>query len=269
MKKQLLALLALCIAAAPASAADRLAGIEIIGSELVIHASSGRTIRGDAVVGGALAMSMDGRSLREVRIDGMARDARAHDDDVFAYDLSVRDAAGNWGPVCNPDPYGERKAILQPAPNGTLAIWCTGGTHAKCIRFGYRPWANGPNGEPLAAYHLACNKMLRADYCGNDQATTRTGMLVDVYDTIGINRPEGDGTPGVSFESAWNAAGAICVAHPRVPQNISLERLVETCPRLKGRLGPVCTEESAASFAKPLLFLASRGDGITEAERGK
>jgi hypothetical protein len=86
---------------------------------------------------------------------------------------------------------------------------------------------------------------------------------------IGINRPEGDSTPGVSFEAAWNEEGAICVAHPRVPQNMTLERLAETCPRLKGRLGAICTEESAASFAKPLLFIGSRGDGITEAERGK
>jgi hypothetical protein len=109
--------------------------------------------------------------------------------------------------------------------------------------------------------------MLRADYCGDDQATTRTGMLVDIYDRIGINQREGDTMPGVSFEAAWNEQGAVCVAHPRVPQNVTLEDLAETCPRLRDRLGPTCTEASATEMATPLLFNGSRGDGVIEAEQ--
>lgn len=264
MKRWLLVLLVLL--AAPADAGGRLAGVEVQGSELVVRAGDGRAIRGTGLAGAVLSMSLDGRSLASVRIDDVRGDARARTDDVLVYALSVRDPDGSWQPACAPDPFGERLAILQPAPDGAIAIWCTAGTYAKCIRFGYRPWAKGPHGEPLARYHLACNKMLRADYCGDDEGTTRTGMLVDIFDTIGINAPT-TGRDDLHFEAAWNEDGAVCVAHPRVPQNIDLARLARGCPRLRGRLGTFCTPENAARFGTPLLFNASRGDGVTEAER--
>jgi hypothetical protein len=55
------------------------------------------------------------------------------------------------------------------------------------------------------------------------------------------------------------------VAHPRVPQNITLETLGAECPKLAGRLGGACTEEAASRLGRPLLFNASRGDGVPEA----
>ncbi len=260
-----LTLLLALAAASPLCAQDRLAGVEVQGSELVAHTASGRTLRGADFTGATLTMSLDGQAAVAVRIDSVGPDARASSDDVLAYALSVRDALGAWQPACEADPYGEHLAILQPAPRGTIAIWCTAGTYAKCIRFGYRPWAKGPHGEPLAPYHLACNKLLRADYCGDNHGTTRTGMLVDIYDTIGINAPAR--RPDMPFEAAWNADGAVCVAHPRVPQNVSLAHLAETCPRLREKIGTLCTEESARSIGEPLLFDASRGDGVIESER--
>ena len=247
--------------------ADSLQAIHITGSELVIHDSNDRALRGNALIGAVLTMSVEGGRAAELRINAVSADPYSKFDDVLLYDLSVKDAAGVWGPACGLDPYGKRDAILQPAPDGTLAIWCTGGTHAKCIRDGYRPWAKGPQGHELAPYHLACTKMLRADYCGNDQATTRTGMLVDIYDKIGINTAEGSTVPGVTFEAAFGTEGAVCVAHPRVPQNISLDLLGQTCPRLQTRLGSVCTPETASGFGRVLLYLGSRGDGIIESER--
>lgn len=264
--KHLIALLTLLTLTNPAPA-QSLTGVQVIGSDLVVQAGDGRTLRGADLVGAVLTMAIEGHATGAVRIDAVRADPHSKFADVQLYDLSVQDAAGLWAPVCGPDPYGERPAILQPAPGGAIAIWCTGGTHAKCIRAGYRPWATGPQGDDLAPYHATCTKMLRADYCGNDQATTRTGMLVDIYDHIGINRPEGETVPGVTFEAAWNEQGAICVAHPRVPQNITLEALGQSCPRLQNRLGPTCTEASAASFGTVLLFIGSRGDGIIEAER--
>jgi len=102
--------------------------------------------------------------------------------------------------------------------------------------------------------------MVRADYCGDDQPTTRDDMLIDYYDRLGIAGR--DDRPGLNFEAAWDENGAVCVAHPRVPQNMTLERLAETCPRLRGRLGPACTEETADQFGTPLLMNASRGNGL-------
>ncbi len=269
MMKRTLAIMACWIViASPAVAGDRLTGVEVVGSDLLVHTGDGGTIRGEALVGAEMAMMLNGRSALTVRIDAVAPDPKAMTDDVVIYDLSMREASGAWRPVCEPDPYGERHAILQPTPNGTLDIWCTDGTYAKCVRFGYRPWATGPNGESLAPYHMACAKMLRADYCGNDQPTTRNGMWVELYDSLDFQTPRFE-TPEMTFEAAWNEEGAVCVAHPRVPQNIDLDRLAETCPRLRGRLGKVCTAASAVNFGKPLIFNGSRGDGITEAERQK
>jgi hypothetical protein len=55
--------------------------------------------------------------------------------------------------------------------------------------------------------------------------------------------------------------GAICVAHPRIPENISLEGLAERYPRLKSHLGPVaCTEESAKGARRPCCSTALKSD---------
>jgi hypothetical protein len=63
----------------------------------------------------------------------------------------------------------------------------------------------------------------------------------------------------MTFEAAWAVDGAICVAHPRIPENISLEGLAERYPRLKSHLGPVaCTEESAKCDPAALLFNRSK-----------
>jgi len=251
-----------------AVASERLAGVEVVGTELVIHSSGGRAIRGPDLVGAEIAMTIGGTAAIIARIDAVLQDEKAVTPDIQLYDLSARDGQGNWQPACGVDPFGGRHAILQRAPDGSLAIWCTEGAHAKCIRLGYRPWATGPDGQSLRPMHSACTRMLRADYCGDNRPTTRTGMYVDLRDIFGIQvRTEDPGE--FRFEAAWDEHGAICVAHPRVPQNISLEQLAESCPRLRGRVGDACTEAGAAQFGTPLIYNASRGDGIIEAERKK
>jgi hypothetical protein len=67
---------------------------------------------------------------------------------------------------------------------------------------------------------------------------------VEVYDTVGIQSPE----PGsaLSFEAAWRADGAVCVRKVRIPEIITVEALVQSCPaRLREHVGPECTEERA------------------------
>ena len=59
----------------------------------------------------------------------------------------------------------------------------------------------------------------------------------------------------MTFEAAWGVDGAICVAHPRIPENISLEELGVRYPRLKAHLGPAaCIEEDAMRDPRALLF---------------
>ena len=77
--------------------------------------------------------------------------------------------------------------------------------------------------------------MVRADYCGDGEGTTRDGMRIDLYDDRGIQQSDSD--PLQEFETGWAAAGAVCVRHVRVKENILLERLAASCPRLRGRLG--------------------------------
>jgi hypothetical protein len=103
---------------------------------------------------------------------------------------------------------------------------------------------------------------VRADYCGDEQPTTRDGMLIELHDDLGIQTREDQAD--LHFEAAWGPGGAICVAHTRVPQKATLDALARDCPRLAGHLGPACTEASAP---EALIFNASRGDGIPEDDR--
>jgi hypothetical protein len=87
--------------------------------------------------------------------------------------------------------------------------------------------------------------MFRADYCGDGVAATRDGTLIDMYDGLGVQAEEG--RRDLRFEAGWGKDGAVCVARPRVPENVTLERLERRCPaRLAGRVGPAaCTEDKA------------------------
>ncbi|TNC72200.1 ADYC domain-containing protein [Rubellimicrobium roseum] len=111
--------------------------------------------------------------------------------------------------------------------------------------------------------------MIRADYCGDNRPSTRNGMPINIYDSFGIQQRAAPLEPGTdfSFEAAWSEQGAICVAHPRVPQNIGLESLAAECRGLSDHLGPDCTEASARRLGASRVFNASRGDSIPEHAR--
>ncbi len=237
--------------------------VRIEGSELVV-ADGSRLVPRMALVGAILNLDLPDGSNSDVRIDAITVDPQIPWGDVILYDLSIAEAPGHWEPVCAPEADGTPHAILRPTPDGRIAVFCTAGALGKCIRFGYRPWAN-QMGRSLEPYWQACVRMVRADYCGNDVGTTRDGMLIDIWDNIGIQ--ERTGPTDFSFEAAWGPEGAVCVAHPRVPQHVSLVGLAEACPRLLGRIGSACTEEAARKLGEPLIYNASRGDGIPEAER--
>ncbi|WP_134497710.1 ADYC domain-containing protein [Microvirga pakistanensis] len=94
---------------------------------------------------------------------------------------------------------------------------------------------------------------LRVDYGGDDRPSTRNGTLVNLYDRFGIQEP--GAAAGMTFEAAWGPDGAVCVAHPRIPGNVTLEQLAERYPRLKDRLGPqACTEEAIRADPRALIF---------------
>jgi hypothetical protein len=171
---------------------------------------------------------------------------------------------------------------------GAFELACTGGAMGKCIRFGYHPWQtrawpvhalyqqavneqalnkNGLNEQALnqkifqqqtdasspsyLALYNACLRMVRADYGGDGNGTTRNGMRIDLYDARGIEVPAND--PRMAFEAGWTDAGAVCVNHPRVVENVTLADIATRWPRLAGKTGAICTEEFARSRGA-LLF---------------
>jgi hypothetical protein len=120
------------------------------------------------------------------------------------------------------------------------------------VRLGYKPWKRLSDGTSLWDHHQACVRMLRADYCG-DGPTTRDGMLINLYDPVGIQPDEP--RPGMSFEAGWDEGGAVCVARPRVPGNVTLEELERRCPaRLAGRIGVSSCTDAKARAAGALLL---------------
>jgi hypothetical protein len=87
----------------------------------------------------------------------------------------------------------------------------------------------------------------------------RSGMRIDVYDHVGVQRPEEDR----AFEADWTPAGVGCIAHAGVPENGSLVAIAAAHPRLAGRTGPeACTEESATAVGA-LIFNRARDASAT------
>ena len=146
------------------------------------------------------------------------------------------------------------------AAEGVYSLQCTSGASGKCVRWGYKPWATGPDGRSLWDHHQACTRMARADYCGNGTSHTKDGTTINMYDPLGIQLS--DPSPDFSFEAAWGPQGALCVRKVRWPDIASLEALAASCPRLKDRLGDVCSEATAAQFGSVLLLNESEAPFI-------
>jgi hypothetical protein len=115
---------------------------------------------------------------------------------------------------------------------GQITFACENGAIAKCIRWGYKPWASVA-GRSLDALHQACTRMARADYCGNGRSHTHENTAIDMYDRLGVlsrtteSSAEWD-VARASFEAAWAPDGATCLARTR--DGRALEPLLQECP---------------------------------------
>ena len=209
--------------------------LDIVGTQFRVTRDDGSVLTSRDLVGAVLNLS-DGRKLR---IDAVEADPEDREGEVLLHTFSVHGPDGRWSNPCEPDPDGRRQGFPlagRALPNGHLApepgafeIVCTSGAQGKCVRFGYKPWKPAAGGS-LRDHHHACIHMVRADYCGDGTATTRDGTAIDIFDPLGIQRS--DGPAGMSFEAGWTATGAVCLAHVRIPENTSLDRLRQSCPRL-------------------------------------
>jgi hypothetical protein len=64
-----------------------------------------------------------------------------------------------------------------------ITLACSDGGAHECTMFGYPP---GPTEGDMWKVHEACMQMLPANYCGNDQANTRTGTRIRFVDNARV-----------------------------------------------------------------------------------
>lgn len=246
---------ALVLAAAPVAAGE----LSVEATELRVDSVSA-TLRGADVAGAELDLP----GLGTVRIASAERDAGSRFGDIWLYRVQLEDGRE----ICQPDPAGDTRLVFFPGrfdssmnyvdDPAEFSISCVSGVQAKCLRWGYRPWAAAPvGGQPLAPHYNACIRAARADYCGDDQPTTRDGTLIDLYDQVGVQKPEADPRE-LQFEAGWAPHGAVCVNHVRIAENATLDGVRAACPRLAAApAGAACSEAAARSHGA-LLFNRSR-----------
>ena len=257
----LFTLLALLASAAviPAQAQPRPTFIEAHEGTFRVKLSDGSERTGTALKGMVLVYESGLSPPVRIRVAGLRPDPEAKSGDILLHDF--RDAE-TGEPICMPGPDGTREGFavagrsdasgtIRPGDPGQFELVCTSGAQGKCIRFGYAPWKPRPDGGSMPALYNACIRMVRADYCGDGAGTTKEGQEIDIFDSLGIQKADTD----LPLEAAWTEAGAACVAHTRVPENMTLARLAETCPRLAGKLGPAACPAQAGE-AK--LFVRSK-----------
>jgi len=225
--------------------------IRLEDTELVLRLDDGRVLRRNDLTGVRLILGTGQQDL-EVRIDGFEEDTSILRAPLPLYRMSARQPDGGSTDLCHPDPDGRRAAFAFPDGKGGFNLTCTSGAEGKCVLFGYRPWESRA-GVPMGDLLRACIHLLRADYGGDDRPSTRNGTVVNLYDRFGIQDP--GAADGMEFEAAWGPEGAVCVAHPRIPDNVTLAQLAERYPRLRDRLGPeACTEEAMRADPRALIF---------------
>lgn len=138
-----------------------------------------------------------------------------------------------------PGVWNERGA-RQDIP-GRFTFACENGAIAKCVDWGYRPWAR-KDGLALTELHQACTRMARADYCGDGRSHTHQNTFIDMYDNLGLLTPATQAVAGwdpmkASFEAAWAPDGAQCLARTR--DGRALQSVLASCP---GRFEPVAED---------------------------
>ncbi len=190
-------LCALASTLAPPARSDEPVGdifpkLEIVGTAFRITADGGGVLSGSDLVGVVLTVGDPAGGRLALRIDAVRPDPEDPSGETMLYALSVQDPlTGEWQNACAPDAAGVAMGFPLsgiwtpagehvPSSDGAFSITCTSGASAKCVRMGYKPWQTAADGTALWAYHQACTRMVRADYCGDGAAHTREGTRIDV-----------------------------------------------------------------------------------------
>ncbi|KYF54051.1 hypothetical protein BE04_25010 [Sorangium cellulosum] len=161
------------------------------------------------------------------------------------------------------DKNGRHVATVEGQSVVTLA--CISGVAAKCVHWGYVPWATYPEGTgtKLAEHHEACVIAARARFRDNDTSYTCGGTFVDIFDNVGIRQEDtGSRAANFAFEGAWGAKELVCLKRPRY----------ERCERLMDEIesGKRCQQDyDAGGTWPPGALLLTRSEPGKVAPRGK
>lgn len=267
MFRPLLCLGLLLIGATSAAAGDG-PKLTVSGTTFQVATASGKVLSGADLAGANLIIAMDGERI-PVRIKSVTRDTK--NPNVLLNEFVYADAQGREQHFCKPSVDGVMAGFpvtgrmnddgsISAGNDGHFEITCTSGAQGKCIRFGYEPDKSTPDGKStLRDYFNACIHLVRGDYGGSGAATTRDGTMINIYDRIGIQKDESTDSVG-DFEAGFSAAGAVCVARPRIRDNVSLDQLVADYPRLAGHVGRGACDEEIAAKLGALVFVKSNPD---------
>lgn len=262
------ALSALLMMTTPSIADENSGGFEVNGTDLKLITAQGQSLTGKELIGAIIGITDANGQTMQVEIENAVLDPDAQNSQRWFYNLMVKDpVTGAHHNFCAP---GNKGLQLGFPLRGTMTedggfnpsetdftFSCTGGAVSKCIRLGYEPWKDGPDGEPLLDHFRACIRMIRADYCGNGTPHTRNGTLINIYDRFGIQKSET--SPELSFEAAWGAKGAICVRKTRIQEIWRLNNISARCGvRLDEYLGESCSEAAMQDSPDALLFNESK-----------
>jgi len=211
--------------------------LRLEGGRLVASPEASRSLMGTVLQG----TSSDGTPV-EVAVCGA--EPSPGDAEVVWYRLEAWNSlAQRWeNPCAAADKIPDPRALAvggawdasgaHQAVEGKFTLACETGVITKCIGWGYKPWATH-NGQSLAELHQACTRMARADYCGDGRSHTRQDTLIDMYDRLGVLAPTTERSAAwdparASFEAAWAADGAVCMARTR--DRRALETVMRECP---------------------------------------
>ncbi|ATB40888.1 hypothetical protein CYFUS_006350 [Cystobacter fuscus] len=228
-----------------------LASVEMGRARLGDKTLSGLRLKGGRLVAPSASQELVGAVLQGAASDGTPVEVAVCGAEVLAKDSSLvwyriqvwNGVSASWEDPCVatgrvPSP----RALAVPGvwdesgarsdKGGKFTFACENGAIAKCVNWGYRPWAKKGGGS-LAELHQACTRMARADYCGDGRSHTREDNLIDVYDGLSVltrttESSEAWDVKRASFEAAWSAEGATCLSRTRDGQEV--ETLMAQCP---------------------------------------
>ena len=200
---------------------DPLRSVWLQGS--VFHGYDGTTeVSGLDFLGAHFVGNLGDGARVDLRVDAIQPGTDA-DANVWTYRVSFLDTVdGVWKPAC---PAADGSALGAIPVEGAwnyqqgvagggeriddptvFTFACEDAAIAKCVRFGYRPWETTADGRDMAAYHQACTRMVRADFCGDGTSHTQDGSWVNLYDGLGVQQD----TETWLLEAEWDAQGARC-----------------------------------------------------------